>query len=792
LYKCWKYSENAMKNDGKVLTLNRVNNAQRMHARFLLPAIVACLGIVAPFASGLAQNGTDWSPTSGIAPGVQLATDAEFRVHADRPRLYFRPADIPALKQRAAGPLAAQYKRLSEMAAVAAAKDPAGNQATTNLTNYGGDSSQAVAFIGLLEGDQAYINWAIKWAKAIAAMPVPSDDTGVSSRIRRMSVVYDWLYNRMSATDRQVLRQGLIKYVNALMKFGSMNSPIYSGGHGRSMHGNLAMALIALDGDYTAPDNLLYVLRNRLKDKLNPMQSWIATDGGYHMGWLYTASYANFDSPYLIWSVGTNDLLLDDWLAKTASWYVYGLRGNGTLPTAGDAARNRIVSGAKSTIYAAGVGKDPIAKWYLDKLGPSSEPFYQLLLLDPNVKAQAPDSLPPSKYFANAGVVIARDNWGADSTQLVFKSTSFSTRNHQHRDQNSFTLFFREPLALDSGIYDKYTSSHSCNYYTRTIAHNAIVVFDPNQKFSLGGCGNTSNDGGQLFAAEAKTLEELLPGGSKHLDGIVRYQEATDFSYAWGDATKAYDTSRVTQAQREIVFIRDPALPHPAVLVFDRVRASSPSFEKRFLLHTVNQPSINGRVAVANTGSARLTSMTLYPADARLARVGGPGKEYLVAGVNYPPVNVPRDTPTEEAGNWRLEVSPGAGRQQDYFLHALFVDDANVAPVPANQAVLIESGNALGAWVGNRAFVFPRNPVDVTTVSYTAGKDGLFKHTVTGFIPSADVTVSLNGVPQQTIKAGAGGLVEFEVATQANDTVAVLMGPAVDWPPESPSGVTVN
>jgi hypothetical protein len=781
-----------MKNDGKILTLNRLKNAQRVHARFLLSAIVACLGLVAPVMSGVAQDGAEWTPTSGFAPGVQLPPDAEFRVHADRPRLFFRPADIPVIKQRAAGPLSAQYQRLSNMAAAMAAKDPAGNQATATVTGYTGDSGQAVALIGLLEGNQAYINWAIKWAKALSAMSVPSRDDTLSSRIERIAIVYDWLYNRMSASDRQVIRQGLIKYVNALMTYGSMNSPVYSGGHGRYMHGVLAMGLIALDGDYTAPDNLLYVLRNRLKDKFNPMQGWIATDGGYHMGWLYTSTYTNFDMPYFVWSVGTNDLLLDDWLAKTAAWYVYGLRGNDTLPAAGDAGRISVSSGARSTIYAAGIGKDPVAKWYVDKLGPSAEPFYQLLLLDPNVRAQTPDSLPQSKYFANAGVVIARDGWGADSTQLVFKSTSFSTRNHQHRDQNSFTLFFREPLAIDSGVYDKYASSHHSNYYTRTIAHNGIVVFDPSQQARLDGKA-ISNDGGQLFdGGEARTLDELLPGGAKHLDGILRYQGAPDFSYAWGDATKAYDTSRVTQAQREIIFIRDPALPHPAVLVFDRVRASNPSFQKRFLLHTINQPSIDGPVAVANTGSARLTSFTLYPADARLTRVGGPGREFLVAGVNYPPVNVGGEKPTEEAGDWRLEVSPGAGRQQDYFLHALFVDDAGAAAVPASQAVLIESNNSIGAWIGSRAFVFPREPDNVTSLSYAAGKEGTFKHIVAGFIPSANVTYSVDGVAIGSVNAGSGGLAEFELTTQASNIITVMGSQLADWPPESPSGVTVK
>ena len=50
----------------------------------------------------------------------------------------------------------------------------------------------------------------------------------------------------------------------------------------------------------------------------------------------------------------------------------------------------------------------------------------------------------------------------------------------------SFTLSYRGRLAIDSGSYEKgsgYGSVHWHNYFTRTLAHNSITVFDPGESF---------------------------------------------------------------------------------------------------------------------------------------------------------------------------------------------------------------------------------------------------------------------------------------------------------------------
>ena len=137
---------------------------------------------------------------------------------------------------------------------------------------------------------------------------------------------------------------------------------------------------------------------------------------------------------------------------------------------------------------SAGIYKNPYAAWLAK---PTKDPFARILYADKSVRPVAPDDktipLPLSRDFGNAGVVIARDRWDEETTLLQFRSVPFYSANHHHRDENTFTIHYKSPLAIDSGMYDEgcenggYGSTHWCNYFTRTIAHNGIIVFDPEQ-----------------------------------------------------------------------------------------------------------------------------------------------------------------------------------------------------------------------------------------------------------------------------------------------------------------------
>ena len=131
-------------------------------------------------------------------------------------------------------------------------------------------------------------------------------------------------------------------------------------------------------------------------------------------------------------------------------------------------------------------------------------------------------------------------------------------------------------------------------------------------------------------------------------------------------------------------------------VVYDRVGAADANDGKAWLLHTKNEPRVEGRLMTADSGKGRLFCETILPDDAKLAKIGGPGKEFWSNGKNWEPdtaflASAERGTKRTGRGPyfgaWRLEVAPGAPRTTDRFLHVLTAADTSVSAAPAAKRV---------------------------------------------------------------------------------------------------------
>jgi hypothetical protein len=147
-----------------------------------------------------------------------------------------------------------------------------------------------------------------------------------------------------------------------------------------------------------------------------------------------------------------------------------------------------------------------------------------------------------------------------------------------------------------------------------------------------------------------------------------------------------------------------------AMVVLDRVVSANPAFRKYWLLHTQEEPRLDGTSAVVDCtqygNSGRLTLDVLLPRgapapeddssrvegvppsnrgqDARdtgggatLTKVGGPGKEYWVFGQNWANDVDPQrlERTSLEPGAWRIELSPKTASAEDLFLNVMQVTD---------------------------------------------------------------------------------------------------------------------
>jgi heparin/heparan-sulfate lyase len=152
---------------------------------------------------------------------------------------------------------------------------------------------------------------------------------------------------------------------------------------------------------------------------------------------------------------------------------------------------------------------------------------------------------------------------------------------------------------------------------------------------------------------------------------------------------------------RQVVFV-----PPDTFVVCDRVTSTKPDYAKAWLLHTQNEPVVKGAVFRADEDQGRLFCRTLFPKQAALTKIGGPGKAFWANGINWElndavkrmnDKQIKRTGKPMLLGNWRVEVSPASARTDDMFLHVIHVGDQTLTRMPDCQ--LLQKANAIGVHV---------------------------------------------------------------------------------------------
>ncbi|AKU23279.1 hypothetical protein ACZ75_19290 [Massilia sp. NR 4-1] len=435
----------------------------------------------------------------------------------------------------------------------------------------------------------------------------------------------------------------------------------YLGAHNFSAISNLTIGLLAIAPEH--PD-VLPALETSYQHFLKgflPAREFISGEGGHHMGFAY-GSGGELIERIIMWrralEATAPSLFSADWQYKLIYPYIYGLRADGRFPARGDNFDTLPYLNAISNmaLWAATQNNDKVAQGFYSNSGRnrgwSKAPLVWDRLLFGKV-AYEPEqqrALPKSRLFGVAGEVVMRDTWDGNATILEFKSSNFVSQNHQHLDQNSFSLFYKSPLLIDSGLYDNYGNSHWSNYYTRTIAHNSILVYDPSEIFSLPGDTILYNDGGQWFKnpqTTYPTMEEVRPGGPNYLDGVSNFEDGLNYSYVKGNASKAYAAQKMDQNTgflRSIVYLRKPSFWNkPVALIFDSVTTEK-LLPANSLLHMATEPVARAPKEVANEGGGRFrlrfnqgqqpaftilnggglaTVQVVLPENANIVKVGG-------------------------------------------------------------------------------------------------------------------------------------------------------------------------
>jgi hypothetical protein len=586
-----------------------------------------------------------------------------------------------------------------------------------------------------------------------SAPPAPSSRAWLT--LANWSLAFDWLYTHAAfdeALKSRVAKQ-LLDGAIVMAKTPDINHPEQASYHNYTTRflGLTTFTLCAVakhrphdSGVQELKDKAARAFQNILQvsEMVSPMGSYHESMDYMRISYVPMAMLAELQRTI----TGVDPALRFGTYRSIADTYLYKLLPDGTPTREGD--NEYPILDDRDTValgYAVNRFKNPYAAWLLRDSGFAVRdwalPVLDFLWNDLDVLPRNPaetssEELPLYRYFPGVDQVVFRSGWGANATHIEFDCGPYLAK-HQHLDRNHFTIYHRGYLAIDSGAdYTESESPHYLNYYRRTIAHNTMLIFDPQEHFFWSeNLMEAANDGGQRMDSSRfwntlrshddweKTRDIWDVGQMKVVDNACESGGERGYNYALGDATRAYSPHKLQTFIRQLLYL--PSMD--ILMVFDRVVSIDPRFRKTWLLHGVNMPWIDGTGTAAGNGEEKFGNAgqfrmqegegeilvhTLLPANHVTSRRGGAGHEFWTpgnatngpwgSGRNWPlePAEggpLP-DDPIERAmwkkfydndipriersnrrnvvpGSWRVEVTPALPQLEDLFLHVFEIGD---------------------------------------------------------------------------------------------------------------------
>jgi len=617
------------------------------------------------------------------------------------------------------------------------------------------------------------------------------------------ALVYDWCYPLMSAEDKRLFVDKAEELAATISGMGGWPMKEVYTVHGHNSETHIQRDLLALSiACYDEYPDIYNLVAGYIMNGLAPTKNWWYRSGTFHQGLGYNALRfgCELHGYFLFYRMNGTKIYSDD-MAKVPYQEVYCQRPDGrSFPegdTNGDSLFAKIPTWTRSDmpvlLYASSLWDDGYLKKEFERCSkgfkwlsynsffPLISPVNFLIVNDPYVVPKPRTELPLTRLFGSpSGMMIARTgfNEGVEQPDVIAWAKIGETYvgNHAHLDSGSFQIYYKGQLAWDNGRYDAFGSLHDSNYAKETIAHNSLLIYDPDEKM----VSNTSikvpkNSGGQRRSGgEVKTLEQLSSAENHKADLLaMEYGEnpmEPEYSYISGDLAPGY-SDKVSEVRRSMLFMPTGIPDKPAIfVVMDKITARKASFKKTFLLHSLQAPEVNGNVTVIRRDqigyNGKLTNQTLYPKDAKITTIGGPERQNWVVDRNYPPVGgkyySDYDSAKSSEHGWgRVEISPALASKTDYFLNVMYVSDAD-DPSPVDEATLIETEDILGARIFDKVTLFAKNRERLTKdITVTIPGEGSVAVTVAGISEGEWIITDENGASQSKTARKEGGIIYF-------------------------------
>ncbi|MEK7406360.1 MAG: hypothetical protein AAB225_14760 [Acidobacteriota bacterium] len=372
--------------------------------------------------------------------------------------------------------------------------------------------------------------------------------------------------------------------------------------------------------------------------------------------------------------------------------------------------------------------RDPVARWLSDtalKRGwlynqylRQNEVWQRVAFLPADLEATSPGEAgwPLAFHFRGAGHVYMRSAWDDQNATWAFFGAGPSYAGHSRDDEGHFLIAKRGQLVNRSGGRGHNDTAY---YSGGSLIYNIVTIYHPGEKMRRS--NYNENDGGLL----RHVYEQRFPIERGHITAF--WHDDRLATYAAADLTRGYWAEKAREVTRQFLYLRGQP---ECFVIFDRVEAASAEFPKIWFLHLPGEPEVSGAATelapghvtrfegdsatwlsepagdtgMLSTGRGRIVMRTLLPEAPRITRRGGAGHDFW--GHPYNPDaqynhTLDRDGKEEPAyrqppySPWRLEVEPATPQARDYFLHLFYVTDEPAPEIPP--AERIEEAGRLGA-----------------------------------------------------------------------------------------------
>jgi len=450
--------------------------------------------------------------------------------------------------------------------------------------------TEAFVFAYLLTGEKAYADRAIGIAKTFIHAQykrVPIRDSGkfvrhptrafVSHYLATLALIYDVLYDQMSADDHFLFRKGIAYHcwntydMSITEEFGLGFHKNYRAGH----MGALGLGALVLEGETRLETHEW--LDKAMRVSLAWCNVAIRADGMYPEGVTYY-SYLLRNQTLFFSALGRRKGV--DYFARTnlpasLRWVVWSSLPWGREFDNFNDARYPLRANDYIAILQGrfpGIGDYLVQRINGDHLRYQSNPFALLHGRQPDLTGFDPKrELGWAEVFPEAGMVAFRTGWDAEAMAVMAYATKYEYASHSQADRGQFNVYgYGRKWAIDSGYGN---DAKIANSATPSAAHNLVLIdgkgqgFDPTMRQS--GTFAEVED----FAA-AGGLGYARINQKKAYDFLARYHYSQIREY-----------NPVHHAKRHLLFVRGGETP-PFLLVYDDIRKDDAEHAYTWQLHS--------------------------------------------------------------------------------------------------------------------------------------------------------------------------------------------------------------